>query len=54
MGNVALNVLKKSLNLLFKNGYEPCKPVLLEWKLFLIQKFAFVPANLRNSWPHAE
>ena len=54
MGNVALNVLEKSLNLLLKNGYEPCKPVLLELKLFPIQKFAFVPTNLRNCWPRAE
>ena len=54
MGNVALNVLEKSLNLLLKKGYEPCKPVLLELKLFLIQKFSFVPTNLRNCWPRAE
>ena len=25
MGNVSLKVLEKSLNFLFKNGYEPCK-----------------------------
>ena len=24
MGNVSLKVLEKSLNFLFKNGYEPC------------------------------
>ena len=24
MGNVSLQVLEKSLNFLFKNGYEPC------------------------------
>ena len=31
MGNVSLKVLEKSLNFLFKNGYEPCiKSTLLE------------------------
>ena len=29
MGNVSLKVLETSLNLLFKKGYKPCKPMSL-------------------------
>ena len=29
MGNVSLKVLKKSLNFLFKKGYEPCNALIL-------------------------
>ena len=29
MGNVSLKVLEMSLNFLFKNGYEPCRKVLI-------------------------
>ena len=31
MGNVSLKVLEKSLNFLFKKGYQPCIILILEW-----------------------